>query len=73
VRVEMDVRSDDADLIRAIVKALNDPHQRPQVRDLLQERFGKSRSKGLKAMLAVAPLEGVDLSRDRDAGRPIKL
>jgi hypothetical protein len=69
----MNVRSDDVALIRGIVKALNNPHQRTKVRNLLQRRFGKSRFKGLKAMLAIAPLDGIDLSRDRDVGRVIEL
>ena len=73
VRLKMNVRSDDATLVRVIVKALNDPDQRSEVRNLLHERFGSVRSKGLKALLAIAPLEGVDLSRERDAARAIEL
>lgn len=72
VRVEVSVRKDDAGLVRGVVKALNDPHQRPEVRNLLEERFGKPRSYGLKALLAAAPLEGIDLSRPRDFGRDVE-
>jgi hypothetical protein len=72
VRLVIDVLSDDSALVRAVVKALNDPDQRYEVRDLLQRRFEKPRSKGLKAMLATAPLEGIDLSRSRDVGRPVE-
>jgi hypothetical protein len=71
VRVEMAVRKDDADLVRGVVRALNDPDQRPEVRNLLKERLGQARSKGLKALLAAAPLEGIDLTRDRDFGRDV--
>jgi hypothetical protein len=40
---------------------------------LLRERFGAGKAKGLKALLASAPLEGIDLSRDRDFGRNVGL
>lgn len=73
VRVEINVRKDDAALVRGVAKALNDPDQRPEVRNLLRERFGSARSKGLKALLAAAPLEGIDLGRDRDFGRNVEL
>jgi len=71
VRVEMNLRKDDAVLVRGVVRALNDPEQRAEVRTMLQERFGTASSKGLKALLAAAPLEGVELERDRDFGRDI--
>jgi len=73
VRVEIHVRKDDAPLVRGVVKALNDPDQRGEVRNLLRDRFGAAKTKGLKALLAAAPLEGVDLERDRDFGRKIEL
>jgi hypothetical protein len=72
VRVEVNVRKDDAVLVRGVVKALNDPDQRSEVRNLLRERFGNTKSKGLKALLAAAPLEGIDLSRPRDFGRDVE-
>jgi hypothetical protein len=73
VRVEIHVRKDDAPLVRGIVKALNDPDQRTEARNLLRDRFGAAKAKGLKALLAAAPLEGIDLERDRDYGRKIEL
>jgi hypothetical protein len=69
VRVEINVRKDDAPLVRGVVRALNDPEQRVEVRNLLRDRIGTERSKGLKDLLAAAPLEGIDLARDRDFGR----
>jgi hypothetical protein len=69
VRVEMNLRKDDAPLVRGVVRALNDPDQRVEVRSLLRDRFSTGRSKGLKDLLAAAPLEGIDLVRDRDFGR----
>ena len=73
VRVEIHVRKDDAPLVRGVVKALNDPAQRNEVRNLLRDRFGVGKAKGLKKLLAAAPLERINLERDRDYGRDIEL
>ena len=73
VRVEVHVRKDDATMVRGIVKALSDPAREAEARALLREHFGASKGKGLKALLAAAPLEGIDLTRDRDLGRDIAL
>jgi hypothetical protein len=67
------VRKEDAPLVRGVVKALTDPSREFQTRALLRERFGASKASGLKALLASAPLEGIDLSRNRDFGRDIEL
>jgi hypothetical protein len=72
VRLEVHVRKDDAALVRGVVKALADPEQEGEARALLRERFGASKAKGLKALLAAAPLEGIDLTRDRDFGRDVR-
>jgi hypothetical protein len=73
VRVEVHVRKGDAPLVRGIVKALGDPEREAEARALLRERFGTGRAKGLKALLAAAPLEGIDLRRERDFGRDVEL
>jgi hypothetical protein len=73
VRVEVQVRRDDAALVRNMVSALADPERQRDARALLRERFGGGRRGGLKALLAAAPLDGIDLRRDRDRGRDIKL
>jgi hypothetical protein len=73
VRLEVRVRKDDAALVRGVVNALTDPEREGEARALLRERFGVSKAKGLKALLASAPLEGVDLSCDRDFGRDVRL
>jgi hypothetical protein len=73
VRVEVHVRKDDAPLVRGIVKALGDPERETEARALLRERFGTGKAKGLKALLAAAPLEGIDLRRERDLGRDVEL
>jgi hypothetical protein len=39
----------------------------------LRERFGAFPARGLKALLAAAPLEGIDLTRERDVGRDVAL
>jgi hypothetical protein len=73
VRLEVHVRKDDAALIRGVATALSDPAREADARALLRERFGTFKGKGLKALLAAAPLEGIDLTRRRDFGRDIKL
>jgi hypothetical protein len=37
----------------------------------LREHFGAAEAFGLKALLAAAPLEGIDLTRERDLGRDV--
>lgn len=73
VRLEVHVRKDDAALVRGIVTALADPERESDARALLRERFGSGKVTGLKAFLTEAPLEGIDLSRDRDLGRSVNL
>ena len=73
VRLEVQVRKDDAALIRDIVSALADPDRGREARALLRERFGAGRAAGLKALPAAAPLEGIDLGRARDFGREVDL
>jgi hypothetical protein len=73
VRVEVHVRKDDAALIRGVARALGDPERADQARALLRARFAPEKAQGLKALLAAAPLEGIDLTRARDTGRPVDL
>jgi len=73
VRVEVHVRKDDAALICDVARALDDPERADQVRALLRARFTADKAKGLKALLAAAPLEGIDLTRAHDTGRPVDL
>lgn len=70
-RVEVNVRKDDAMLVRNMVRALSSPEQEQAARALLREHFGGKPAGGLKALLAAAPLEGLDLSRERDFGRDV--
>ena len=72
-RPEVHVRKDDVALIRNVIRALANPSQEQATRALLREHFGSRRTEGLKALLASAPLEGLDLSRERDFGRNVDL
>ncbi len=72
VRVEVRVLREDAPLVRGVAEALGDPERAPEARTLLR-RFATKPSMGLKALLAAAPLEGIDLTRDRDMGRAVDL
>ncbi len=73
VRVELQVRKEDVSLVRNIARALGDPDHADEARALLRPRFADAEPKGLKALLASAPLEGIDLDRPRDLGRAVDL
>ncbi len=73
VRVEVQVRKEDAALVRRVASALIDPEREAEARALLRQRFAEPRAEGLKAVLAAAPLEGIDLERARDTGRTVEL
>ena len=62
-RLVVRVRKDDAALVRSVVSALADLERGAETRTLLRERFGGRPPIGLKALLAAAPLEGIDLDR----------
>ena len=72
-RVEVQVRGEDAPLVRAVAAALADPGRAGEARALLRGRFAPAPARSLKDLLASAPLEGVDLDRPRDAGRAVDL
>ena len=73
VRLEVHVNKSDAKLVREVVSALADPNSEAEMRALLRQRFGADQSGGLKALLAGAPLEGIDLTRSGDFGRTVEL
>ncbi|WKA31440.1 hypothetical protein [Bradyrhizobium roseum] len=73
VRVEISVRKDDASLVRGVAAALSDPSRRSEARRLLQQRFGEPPKVSLKALLASAPLDGIDLDRSAAPGRDVDL
>jgi hypothetical protein len=73
VRVEVNVRGEDASLVRDVAAALADPARRATARTLLRQRFAEPPKVGLKALLASAPLDGIHLDRDPDLGRDVDL
>ncbi|MBI1774682.1 MAG: hypothetical protein HYR63_04980 [Proteobacteria bacterium] len=73
VRLEVQVSREDVLLIRSVAGALADPAHAEETRALLRERLVRRGGKGLKALLAAAPLDGIDLERARDRGRAIRL
>lgn len=73
VRVEVNVRKEDASLVRRVAAALSDPARRAEARVLLRQRFVEPSNASLKALLASAPLNGIDLDRSRDLGREVDL
>lgn len=73
VRVEVQVRKEDASLVRDVATALVDPEREIEARAILREKIAMPRSGGLKALLASAPLEGIDLERSREFGRDVAL
>lgn len=72
-RIEVQVRGEDAPLVRAVAAALADPNQAGEARALLRRRFGPEPTRSLKDLLAAAPLDDIDLTRARDTGRTIDL
>jgi len=70
VRVEVDVRREDASLVRRVAAALS---RQAAVRTPLQRGFAESAGPSLKALLASAPLNGIDLDRSQDLGRDVDL
>ena len=73
VRVEVNVRKEDAGLVRQVAAALSDPTRQSAARTLLRQRFVEPTQLSLKALLASAPLEGIELDRNRDLGREVDL
>jgi hypothetical protein len=73
VRVEVNVRKEDASLVRRVASALSDPSRQAEARKLLRQRFAELPKMSLKTLLASAPLDGIDLDRHRDLGRDVDL
>ena len=73
VRCEVNVRREDAPLVRKLAAALNDSERGAAARAELRERFEETPSASLKRLLAAAPLEGIEIERSRDPGREIDL
>ena len=72
-RLEVQVRGEDAPLLRAVAAALADPGQAAEARALLLRRFSPGPVRSLKNLIESAPLEGIDLDRPREMGRAVEL
>ncbi len=73
VRVEVNVRKEDAGLVRQVAAALSDPARQAAARTLLRQRFVEPATLSSKALLAAAPLDGIALDRSHDSGRDVDL
>lgn len=73
VRLELRAREQDAALLRSVAAALADPDREAEARRVLTASFADAPAIDLKALLASAPLEGVDLERRRDLPRDVEL
>ncbi|HEY3778678.1 MAG TPA: hypothetical protein VGL35_11535 [Rhizomicrobium sp.] len=73
MRIEVNVRKEDANLVRRVASALSDPSRQLEARRLLRQRFVEPPKVSLKTLLASAPLEGIDLDRSNDPGREVDL
>ncbi len=73
VRLEVKVGKNDVTLMRRIADVLADPQQAPEARSILRKHFTGPAPTGLKALLVAAPLEGIELDRIVDTGRPVDL
>ncbi|MGE0579842.1 hypothetical protein [Reyranella sp.] len=73
MRVEVNVRKEDVSLVRGVALALSDPSRQAEARRLLRQRFVGPPGPSLKALLASAPLDGIELERSRDPGRDVDL
>ena len=74
IRIEVQASEADARLVRSLARALReDPEKAAILRRQLRETIGMGEAEGLKALLAAAPLEGIEISRSRDRGRYVKL
>ena len=71
VRVEVQARKEDVALVRGVAAALADPLREAEIRAVLRDVVPSPAPGSLKALLAAAPLEGVDLERPRDLGRDV--
>lgn len=74
MRLEVQTSKEDAPLIRQVTHVLrSDPVRAAQLRRHLRHLIDPTPHADLKALLASAPLEGIDLSRRQDMGREVDL
>ena len=73
VRVEVQVRKEDAGLVRDVASALGDPEREEETRSLLRDKVAVPRTGNLKELLRSIPLDGIEIERQRDFGRDVDL
>lgn len=74
IRVEVQTPESDAPLIRQLAKTLRENSPKAvELRKQLRTIVGPIEQHGLKALLAAAPLDGIDLSRSEDPPRDVDL
>lgn len=69
VRVQVQVRNEDASLVREIASVLRDPSRHEATRSVLRKHITPSPAKSFKALLASAPLADIELDRSTDSSR----
>jgi hypothetical protein len=57
--------------MRIVAQALADPAREAKARAFLQAQFAAAAEPDFKAFLASAPLEGIDLTRNKSTGRNV--
>lgn len=67
------LRKTDVALVRRVVAALSDPTREEHTRAALKKCLAPAEPVDLKALLASAPLEDLDLVRTKDLGRIVEL
>ena len=72
VRLEVHVRKDDAALVRGVVKALADPEREGEARPCCVNASGPARQRASRHYWP-PPRSGINLSRDPDFGRDVRL
>lgn len=74
IRVEVQTPENDAPLIRQLAKVLRENSAKAaDLRKHLRAIVGAAEQRGLKDLLASAPLDGIDLSRRDDRPRDVDL
>ncbi len=73
VRLKVQVRKADAALVREVASALAGPARHDATRAILREKLAPACSKSLKALLASAPLDGIELDRVQGLEREVDL
>ena len=69
IRCEVKIPQEDVALIRGVATVLSNPERNVAARALLRSHFADGSLPSLKALLAAAPLEGIDIERSADPGR----